>query len=267
MRVAGAALLSAAVSLAAQVESHRPTDLDLGWVPIRAGTFEMGCVPDDDDCHEEELPRHPVTITKAFDMMAKEVTVRQYRAYIEATGAQPAPPPRIPQTDSDPAVSIVWDDAAAFCGWVGGRLPSEAEWEYAARGGDPRRIYPWGNEPSHDAANYGADDCCEGLASGADRWVNTAPVGSFPPNGYGLFDMGGNVWEWVSDWFDEYPAGRVTDPTGPRGGELHIARGGSWLNVPTALRASTRLPFSSTTSNVGFRCARGRVGQQAFRSR
>jgi len=105
-----------------------------------------------------------------------------------------------------------------------------------------------------------AEECCAGLAFGPDRWENTAPVRSFPANGYGLFDMGGNVWEWVADWFGPYEAGGATDPVGPPGGETRMARGGSWLNFPAALRASNRLPFSGAVSNVGFRCLRSPGG-------
>lgn len=259
--LAGAALYATTAGMAAQ--ARPPAGFNLGWVQIPGGTFEMGCVPGDDDCGEEELPRHLVTISRPFELMAREVTVGQFRAFAEATGYEPAPPPRFAQTDNDPVVNVSWDDAAAFCEWAGGRLPTEADWEHAARGGDNRRIYPWGNEPSHDAANYGTDDCCGGLAAGADRWENTAPGGAFAPNGYGLFDMGGNVWEWVADWFEPYGPEPVTDPGGPSGGELHTARGGSWLNVPAALRASGRLPFSGQISNVGFRCARALPGLRA----
>ena len=101
--------------------------------------------------------------------------------------------------------------------------------------------------------------CCSGDTGGADTWVQTAPVGSLPPNDFGLHDMIGNVWEWVDGWIDDaYPDGPVTDPRPPDTGFLRIMRGASWLNYPDVLRLSVRLPFSaqSHTSNVGTRCAR-----------
>jgi formylglycine-generating enzyme required for sulfatase activity len=237
-----------------------PAPPDLGWVLVLPGTFAMGCVPGDADCGPEELPRHPVTISHAFELMAAEVTVAQFRLFTRATGATAPPAPRFPQADDHPVVNVSWDDADAFCAWAGGQLPTEAAWELAARAGESTHLYPWGDTPSHDRANYGADECCSGLAVGEDRWENTAPVRSFPANPYGLFDMGGNVWEWVADWFAPYPAGPVTDPTGPPSGALHLVRGGSWLNFPAALRTSSRLPFTGQVSNIGFRCARRPVG-------
>lgn len=229
---------------------------DLGWVAIPAGTFEMGCAPRDELCSDEELPRHRVTMSRSFQLMTAEVTRGQFRAFTLATGAEMPRPARFSQADDHPVVNVEWEDAVAFCTWAGGRLPTEAAWEYAARGGHNERIYPWGNEPSHRLANYGAEECCAGLVLGPDRWENTAPVRSFPANGYGLFDMAGNVWEWVADGFGPYEAGAVTDPSVSPEGTVHLARGGSWLNFPAALRASNRLPLSGAVSNVGFRCAR-----------
>lgn len=258
-RRAQALVVLLAVLLGATLRAQDAPAPELGWVVIPPGTFEMGCVAGDTSCGDDEQS-HPVTISQPFEMMAAEVTVGQFRVFTDATGRKPPAPARFMQADDHPVVNVSWDDADAFCGWAGGRLPSEAAWEYAARGGEKARIYPWGNQPSHDQANYGADECCSGLASGRDRWEHTAPVRSFPPNGYGLFDTTGNVWEWVADWYAPYEQGHATDPTGPRNGPLHLVRGGSWLNVPAGLRSSIRLPFSGLISNVGFRCARNAVG-------
>jgi formylglycine-generating enzyme required for sulfatase activity len=256
----GICILAIVAVVGVHARPQVPSRPDLGWVLILPGTFTMGCVPGDDACGDEEFPPHRVTIARTFEMMAAEVTVAQFRVFTDATDHPRPSAPRFAQGDDHPVVNVSWEDADAFCQWAGGRLPTEAAWEYAARGGDKAQLYPWGNQPSHDHANYGSDDCCAGVAVGADRWENTAPVRSFAPNGYGLFDMGGNAWEWVADWFAPYEPGPATDPAGPRSGVLHIVRGGSWLNVPTALRASSRLPFSGQVSNIGFRCIRNPVG-------
>lgn len=254
------ALAAAAAGIGTRAQAQAPATPDLAWVLILPGTFNMGCAPGDDACGPEEQPRHRVTLPRAFELMAAEVTVAEFHAFAAAAGNPEPAAPRFVQAGDHPVVNVSWEDADAFCQWAGGRLPTEAAWEFAARGGDNSRIYPWGNEPSHDQANYGADECCSGRAAGQDRWENTAPVRSFPANGYGLFDMGGNVWEWVADWFAPYDAGPDVDPMGPPRGELHIVRGGSWLNFPAALRASSRLPFSGHVSNIGFRCARNPSG-------
>jgi hypothetical protein len=144
-----------------------------------------------------------------------------------------------------PVVLVSWDDARDFCAFVRGRLPTEAEWEYAARGGNAGRIYPWGNEYSPDQANgHGV--------GGKDRWNRSAPVESFPPNGYGLYDMGGNAWEWTSSVYADYPYrsddGRE-DP-GPAGPGWFAAGPGTTTRCTCERRpaASTRRPAASSTS-------------------
>ena len=233
---------------------------DLGWVRVPAGTFLMGCVEADTACLDSERPRHEVTFLEPFELMAAEVTVAQYAGFVLDTGYPAPPDPDYRQTDRHPVVLLSWDDAAAFCAWAGARLPTEAEWEYAARGGQEGLIYGWGNEASRDRANYGADECCAGATGGADEWLKTAPVRSFPPNDYGLYDMAGNVWEWVAGWLDDdyYSVSPAIDPPGAAAGFARVTRGGSWLNFPAALRTSVRLPFGQTgqTSNIGVRCAR-----------
>ena len=233
---------------------------DLGWVRVPPGTQLMGCVEADTTCLDNEHPRHEVKFLQLFELMAAEVTVGQYARFPLVAGYRSPPEPDYRQTAQHPVVLLSWDDAVAFCAWAGARLPTEAEWEYAARGGRTGLVYGWGNEVSRDRANYGADQCCVGATGGADRWLNTAPVRSFPPNGFGLCDMAGNVWEWVGGWLDNdyYGSSPSIAPPGADAGFARIARGGSWLNFPAALRTSVRLPFAQTgqTSNIGVRCAR-----------
>ncbi|MDQ3170640.1 MAG: formylglycine-generating enzyme family protein, partial [Acidobacteriota bacterium] len=143
---------------------------------------------------------------------------------------------------SHPVMNVTWDEAAGFCAWAGGRLPTEAEWLHAARGGADGREYPWGDVFSGEANVQGQ--------RGADRWAFTAPAGSFAPNGYGLFDMIGNVWEWTSELFrqKEWP-----------GYDMRVVRGGSWDNLPERARLNARAGLSRNGRHnlyVGFRCAR-----------
>ena len=252
------AAAAAALGMVVTAVPGAAQEIDLPWVTIPAGTFRMGCVPDDAACLDSERPRHDVTLS-TFDLLATEVTVGQYAAFVAATGYAPPAAPDYPQALDHPAVHMTWHDADAFCDWTGGRLPTEAEWEYAARAGHEGRLYWWGDELTRDYANFGTLECCGGATGGADAWLNTAPVGSFPPNDFGLYDMTGNVWEWVDGWITpSYPAGPLIDPQPPETGYLRIMRGASWLNFPNVLRLSVRLPFSADghTSNVGARCAR-----------
>jgi formylglycine-generating enzyme required for sulfatase activity len=233
--------------------------LEYVWVP--PGEFEMGCVPGDDDCYPEERPAHAVTMSRGFWICRTEVPVQAYEKYTAATGAAMPEEPgsgAMPgyndgwQKKNHPMVKVTWDEAAGFCSWSGGRLPTEAEGEYAARGGVDGLKYPWGNDRTLDQANFWR-------TGGDDSWQYTAPVGSFPPNAFGVYDMAGNVYEWVADWFSEdyYAASPPADPEGPRRGRLRVARGGAGFLNPAVLRISTRLRSAPDTRNVsvGIRCA------------
>ena len=168
-----------------------------------------------------------------------------------------------------PVVHVTWDDATAYCRWSGTRLTNEAEWEYAARGGLDRRRFPWGDELEPDGQHRMNvfQGQFPGVNTAADGFAGTAPVRSFPPNGFGLFETSGNVWEWCADWFSpdtyresERRSPRV-DPTGPPGGTHRVMRGGSYLchdSYCNRYRVGARSANTpdSATGNIGFRVAR-----------
>jgi formylglycine-generating enzyme required for sulfatase activity len=222
----------------------------LEWIQLAPGLFQMGCVPGDTSCDANETPRHEVRISRGFAVTATPITVEQYRAYAEGTGRRM---PRQPEWSAakHPVVETTWAEAAAFCQWAGGRLPTEAEWEYAARGGHDGALYPWGNEFAKTRVNtsgYGEDG------------TQTVPVGTFEPNGFGLHDLVGNVWQWVADSYDAeyYARSPRVDPPGPPEGRFRVARGASWKPYPKLMRLSNRGRFSPTHHNyyLGVRCAR-----------
>jgi formylglycine-generating enzyme required for sulfatase activity len=250
---------------------------------LRAGTFTMGstaaeiagtrglCLldPTGRECPEEifapEYPPHEVYLSDVW-MDRTEVTVAQYRRCVAsghcleppyASGARRFDRPELP------VVMVSWYDAAAYCAWAGGRLPTEAEWERAARGLVGRR-YPWGNVYNAALSNHGkigAGALGWDVLDDSDGYPELAPVGSFvdgrTPDG--LDDMAGNVEEWVNDYYmPKYPEGSAVNPRGPTMGEERVLRGGSYLSARPFLRAASRahdLP-SMRRPWRGFRCAR-----------
>jgi formylglycine-generating enzyme required for sulfatase activity len=217
----------------------------VAWATIPAGTFQMGCVPADRRCNSDEVPRHAVKLTRPFELMVTEVTVKMYRAVLSDVEEQPPW-----STPEHPVVIVTWDEAATFCEAIGGRLPTEAEWEYAARSGREGAIFPWGDEVPSDEPHSP-----KGAVFESDR---AQPVRTFGPNGYGLFDMAGNVWEWTADASTLYTAEARVDPEGALAGSTRVVRGGAFADDSSNLRVSNRTPNqqSRINVNVGFRCAR-----------
>jgi formylglycine-generating enzyme required for sulfatase activity len=204
------------------------------WVP--PATFKMGCVPNN-KCEKDETPQHPVKVA-GFWMGRTEVTNGSYDKFVAATVTTgKAPKPRA-RTDL-PATDVSWNDASAYCKWAGGRLPTEAEWEHAARGGKQDQIYPWGNQITAAMAVYGRKA--------------PLPTGSIDsPNGFGLFDMAGNVREWTSDLYDPAAYSSSAPPTGKE----RVVRGGAYNSLEKDLRVSARDKADPAKPDkfTGFRC-------------
>jgi formylglycine-generating enzyme required for sulfatase activity len=230
--------------------SARYQNLSMAVVP--AGEFTMGSTTGDAD----EQPVHKVYVN-AFLMDKYQVSVGHYARFLDATHYEVPAEWSImnrPQHQSRPIVNVDWGDADAYCTWAGKRLPTEAEYEKAARGTDGR-IYPWGNEPP---TQFHA-------TSGKEVWSNhsaVTPVGTLEEgkSPYGVYDMAGNVWEWVSDWYDPnyYKTSPKQNPTGPPTGWHKVIRGGSWGSGPKDLRSAereTHVP-SFRGYGTGFRCAK-----------
>jgi len=234
-----------------------------GFVEVPSGAFVMGCNANDSLCDPDERPAHSVVISRPFLIAANETTNGQYRKCVRSgTCSEPHASPhlfRSPIFEHVPVLGVTWQQARDFCAFIGGRLPSEAEWEFAALGGSRTpRTYPWGNDPPScwsgggNGARFDDDQNCDDSGP--------AIVGSFDPNEYGLFDLAGNAWEWTADIYDAdyYSRSPRRDPKGPLNGARVVARGGSWSSSGKALRISNRLAVRNgdTSANIGFRCVK-----------
>ncbi|MGH7367083.1 MAG: formylglycine-generating enzyme family protein [Candidatus Rokuibacteriota bacterium] len=241
-------VIVSASTLGSGAEQAVRADHGAEMVLVPASEFWMGS----DDGNDDEKPRHGVDVD-AYWIDKYEITNGLYQRFMEATH-RAAPrfwSHRHLNDASQPVVGVSWHDADAFCRWVGKRLPTEAEWEKAARG-DDGRTYPWGEQWDSSRANS--------KESQRDR---PAPVGSYPRgvSPYGAYDMAGNVWEWVVDWYakDYYERSPRRNPRGPKTGQWKVLRGGSWGYLPSLLRTTNRLSIMPDLRNtvIGFRCARG----------
>ena len=239
-----------------------------GMAVISAGEFQMGCDIDHNggyNCSADELPVHPVYLDEYYIDLT-EVTNEQYSMCVAAgICASPSsnesntrhPYYGDPAYGNYPVIFVSWDDATTYCAWAGKRLPSEAEWEKAARGSIDVRAFPWGDEaPNCSLANSFNDPASDYCVR------DTSEVGSYPAGAsyYGVVDMAGNVWEWVNDWYqsDYYSVTPYSNPPGPASGSSRVVRGGSWVHPMMYLRVAYRfnnyLP-DSHNNYFGFRCA------------
>jgi len=272
------------------IETEIAQNNDTLMVYVPEGAFLMGSVENDDDSDADERPQHTIVL-EAFYIDLTEVTNAMFAAFVaetnyrtdaEKTGKSYAlvgsewlevsgadwqhpfgPSSNIDGLADHPVIHVSWNDATAYCHWARKRLPTEAEWEKAARG-TGGAIYPWGNSPpAGNLVNY-ADINTNfewSVKSVNDGYKYTSPVGSYP-NGaspYGALDMAGNVWEWVADWYgkDYYLQSPEHNPTGPASGTIRVMRGGAWDDLIKGIRSSYRAAYAQANTNgdTGFRCA------------
>ena len=253
---------------------------------VPAGEFLMGSSDSDSEAAEEEMPQRLVYLDSYWidqtevtsTMFARFVAKSGYRTDAEQKGnalvswkavagadwQHPVGPTSpLDGRESHPVSQVSWNDAAAYCSWVGRRLPTEAEWEKAARGSDGRR-YPWGNgSVDGHLVNFADESLSEDWADESvnDGYQYTSPVGSYDlgVSPHGAFDMAGNLWEWTADWYDSgyYNNAPSRNPPGPISGEQRVLRGGSWYNGVRYLRTAARMGIVPREASLdfGFRCA------------
>lgn len=274
--------------------SSKKNSIDgLEYLAISPGGFEMGCLAEEGHCEADAASRHRVSISKGFWLGRTEVTVKAFTRFVSATRyvtdverngkgsilgtnatwTEKADAnwrnPGFKQDERDPVVLVSWNDAAAFCKWSGGRLPTEAEWEYAGRG--EASLRPGALEDvawfANNAGSSHLDSASIWRTDGRNYEKRIVANGNRPrrtgvkaANGFGVHDMIGNVFEWTADWYGEkyYAASPSQDPRGPASGDRRVLRGGSWNDDPryagVSFRGQGRPDTSDTT--FGFRCAR-----------
>jgi uncharacterized protein (TIGR02996 family) len=234
--------------LASGVKSCQPRRVNrigMEFVLIPPGTFLMGSPPDEPERRSDEV-QHRVTLTKGYWLGAYLVTLAQWQAIMGDR-------PRSSEGLDQPVAHVTWNECQRFCNALGERdgkryrLPTEAEWEYACRAGTTTAFF-FGDEVSTSQVSHERNE-----KGSPDR--GTTPVGAFPPNAWGLFDMHGNLWEWCADWYAAYPEGDQIDPTAPAKDGQPIVRGGCWHNPARYCRSAMRhcLPPNDPTHNVGLR--------------
>lgn len=277
------------------VPVERPNAIGMRMLLVPPGEFLMG-TPGEEKGPRDQKPQHRVRITRPFRLAVHEVTVGQFRSFVDATGYQTeaeveiarggkhsaskkkrARAPRgtwqnsrSEQTDDHPVVLVSWNDAKQFCTWLSEkegreyRLPVEAEWEYAARAGTQKRFLDgddaYGSPPIGNLADASLKESVprhKRAAAESDGYAFTAPVGRFRPNQFGLCDVLGNAAELCADWYDlsYYAQSPENDPPGPAHGERHVARGGSWLQLPLSVADRWPMPLIARNDWMGFRVA------------
>ena len=249
-------------------DALRPGGEGPEMVVIPAGSFRMGCVSGV-ECRDNEFAVHDVTILQVFAVSMYEVSFAEWDACAAAGGCDGYRPDDVGWgRGTRPVVNVSWDDSQAYVSWLSSRtrqhyrLLTEAEWEYVARAGSST-AYSWGNEIGSNRANCRA---YEDEGTCGDQWVNTAPVGSFQANAFGVYDMHGNVWEWVEDCWNGSYAGAPSDGSACRAGDCdrRVLRGNSWYGFPSWLRSADRDRFTAVerSSDGGFRVARTLIAQE-----
>jgi formylglycine-generating enzyme len=260
--LAGLFLLSLLPCYVYAMEKQVINSLNMTFVLVPPGTFTMGSQTGDMDRKRDET-LHDVTISRPFYMQTTEVTVRQWREIMGSPWFF-----KKKGKEDMPVTNVSWDDCKEFIRKLNNRkegvyrLPTEAEWEYACKGGTDT-VYGWGNAIDCAKAMYANNtlkvaDCVKWVRSKGLASDKPAPVESYAPNPWGLYDMPGNVWEWCQDWYGPYPKGPVVDPQGPQSGTERVRRGGSWYGTWKRCRCANR-NFSHPANRyqtTGFRLVR-----------
>ncbi|MDR0972072.1 MAG: formylglycine-generating enzyme family protein [Bacteroidales bacterium] len=225
------------------------TKPNISWVRVEGGTFLMGCSQSEEECYPDEEPKHKVTIS-TFEISPFEVTVKEYRMFCLATNRKMPKEPSWGFVDNYPMVYISWQDAKDYASWIGGRLPTEAEWEFAAKGGVLSNNYSYSGSNNWDEVGWSFEN-----SNG-----RVHPVGEKKPNELGLYDMSGNAWEWVNDYYEiyYYKESPKKNPKGPKSGEIKCNRGGCFNFDYKLMRPSHRRGSSIEVVGfgTGFRVAR-----------